>query len=330
MATGAAPVEHVIGREIAPEGGPDAEYREEPGGDFGHREAFREAVPGERAAAAVVPGDLDERRVAISIVEKVGIRHVAARFIALRVELVHAHQAIRRLVRQRTQEHRVDDGKDRRAPCDAESERDHGGGREAGLTSEQADAVTDVAAQIDEPAPRQPDRGRQRSKDLAPVPGAGAPRRARRRDVLAKLLIEIAGHLVAEAERHDGTEESARQPGRCHACLDERLRRSPDHILVCSDRAASSASTPASVTVKNRRARPPLSSARAPQVAFVLEPIERGVDRADGHGPFGALLDFAANLHAVRLGAQPCDGQQDNLFEFAQVLAAAHFVISTK
>ena len=52
-------------------------------------------------------------------------------------------------------------------------------------------------------------------------------------------------------------------------------------------------------------------------VAFVLESIQRSVERPDRQRPAGSALDFQPDGHAVRLVAEPQDGQQDDLLEFA-------------
>jgi hypothetical protein len=56
---------------------------------------------------------------------------------------------------------------------------------------------------------------------------------------------------------------------------------------------------------------------RRRDIPFVLESIQRSVQRANGQRPAGASLDLQANGHAVRLVAEPQNGQQDNLFELA-------------
>ena len=52
-------------------------------------------------------------------------------------------------------------------------------------------------------------------------------------------------------------------------------------------------------------------------VAFVLEPIQRAVERPDRQCPAGPALDLQPDRHAVRLVAEPEDGEQDDLLEFA-------------
>ena len=63
---------------------------------------------------------------------------------------------------------------------------------------------------------------------------------------------------------------------------------------------------------------------RRRDVAFVLEPIERSVQRADRQRASRSPLDVEPDRHAVGLVAEAQDGQQDDLFELAEMLAAGH------
>ncbi len=56
---------------------------------------------------------------------------------------------------------------------------------------------------------------------------------------------------------------------------------------------------------------------RRRDVAFVLEPIQRSVQRANRQRPAGPPLDLQADGHTVRLVAESQDGQEDDLFELA-------------
>ena len=49
-----------------------------------------------------------------------------------------------------------------------------------------------------------------------------------------------------------------------------------------------------------------------------LEAVEGRVDRAWGHDPPGAALDFGANRHAVGVLAEPDQREQQELFERAE------------
>src|SRR5205823_3602921 len=57
---------------------------------------------------------------------------------------------------------------------------------------------------------------------------------------------------------------------------------------------------------------------------FFFQPIEGAIKGPDGQRSFRALFDFAADWHAVGVVAQPKNGKQDDLLEFAEMLAAGH------
>lgn len=55
-------------------------------------------------------------------------------------------------------------------------------------------------------------------------------------------------------------------------------------------------------------------------MALRFEPVERGIQSADGHGAAGAKLDFLPDGNSVRCVAQAEDGEENNVFEFAEVI----------
>src|SRR5690606_26219927 len=57
---------------------------------------------------------------------------------------------------------------------------------------------------------------------------------------------------------------------------------------------------------------------------FVLEPIERRVERAGRGAPSGPLLNLFANRDAVSVIAEAHDREQNNLLELAEIRVAAH------
>src|SRR5262245_20666460 len=59
-------------------------------------------------------------------------------------------------------------------------------------------------------------------------------------------------------------------------------------------------------------------------VAFGFEPLQRRIHGADRNLPTRSFFDFTTNRHAVRIAAQPHDGEHHDLFERAEELSARH------
>ena len=134
---------------------------------------------------------LERRRSRAELVE-LGVRQ-AARAI-LRIACREAHHTLRRVDGQATQTDRVDDGEERGVDADAEAKGEHRVNGESRAAAQMADGVTQVAAQVLEPArtnahrgaglsraPRCPSRGaRPGAPRLVSCRGADTPPRAAR------------------------------------------------------------------------------------------------------------------------------------------------------
>jgi len=59
-------------------------------------------------------------------------------------------------------------------------------------------------------------------------------------------------------------------------------------------------------------------------IAFSLQAIERGIYGPDGNFTIGAQFDFLADGDAVGAVFQAQEGQNDDVFEFAEEVAVAH------
>lgn len=60
-------------------------------------------------------------------------------------------------------------------------------------------------------------------------------------------------------------------------------------------------------------------------VALGFEAIERGVGSSYGNFPLCARFDFTPNGYSISLIAKTQEGEQYNVFEFAEVVARRHF-----
>ena len=135
----------VLGAKAAPVRRRDAQRLEEVGGrdDAGdplHLAAVRAEVEERlRVGRHALEGLALACRVAV-----VRRRHDVAVLADARDAVPHDHQAIGFAVRQRPQQHRVDDAEDGRVDADAERQRRDGDEGEAGLAQQRADAVAEV------------------------------------------------------------------------------------------------------------------------------------------------------------------------------------------
>ena len=107
-------------------------------------EALRRARRGEVEALARVHREVLERRRLRLAVEVVRDRRARVVEAHLRVVVVHLHEPLAVVVRQRLEQQPVDDREDRRVRADAERERRDGGDEEPRLREQAAQAVADV------------------------------------------------------------------------------------------------------------------------------------------------------------------------------------------
>jgi hypothetical protein len=84
-------------------------------------QALRRALVGEVEAFAVIHGQIFERRSVLAPVEKVRNRRAGVLEIHLRIGVVDVDQALAVRIRQRPQQHAVDDAEDRAVRADAEA-----------------------------------------------------------------------------------------------------------------------------------------------------------------------------------------------------------------
>ena len=85
-----------------------------------------------RISAGAEPAEHVEARGLLLVVLQLGDRHQIERARAGRVHAVQRHEALAVRVRQRPQQHAVDDGEDRRGRADPDGKRDHCEQRDAG------------------------------------------------------------------------------------------------------------------------------------------------------------------------------------------------------
>ena len=127
----------------------DADGREEVGGDGGDIHSLDVAAVAEGAGRAdqLPPGggaDRFEGLAALLVVPEVPGRHRRQRLRADAEIDPEVHDPIRLAITERTQQHAVDDGEDRRRGADAESEREDGDGGETGSSSEHPQRVAQI------------------------------------------------------------------------------------------------------------------------------------------------------------------------------------------
>jgi len=121
---------------------------------------------------------------------------------AARADLAELDDAVGIRVRQRAQEHAVDDAEHRRAGADAERQREDGGRGEPGPLAQDARAVPEVGPQnLDEPEP--PDRAGVLlgQRDVPEAAQGGVPRLVGRQpcgDLLLGLELELGADLLVE------------------------------------------------------------------------------------------------------------------------------------
>ncbi len=91
-------------------------------------------------------------------------------------------------------------------------------------------------------------------------------------------------------------------------------------------RALRRASSPAAVTVKYRRARPPRTASGSPRrevtSRFGLEAFERRIERAAGEPAVAAVCEHLADRDRIRVVTALEDGEQDQLLQLTDVCGA--------
>ncbi len=129
--------------ETAAQSGLHSQQREEIGRDAGRQEPFGFPIAGEVVVGnAAQDGDVLEHRVLRLQVAMVGRRHRQP--VKLRRLSPERHEPLRLRERQRAQHDGIDDAENRRRGADAEREREHSHGREAGVLEQLAECVTKV------------------------------------------------------------------------------------------------------------------------------------------------------------------------------------------
>ena len=127
-------------------------------------------------------------------------------------------QPVRVAVRQRAQQHGIDDAEDRRRGADRDTDGEHDGDGKASIDGEPAHGVLDVAARILEPG----DRARLAVELLGPFDAAerepgGTSRRVRRHAAAPMLVFEereVRGDFTGEVVVGASRAQERRQPGR--------------------------------------------------------------------------------------------------------------------
>ncbi len=204
-------------------------------------------------AAPVGRHAVEQPRVALPVVEVCG-RHREApdpRERALWRQVEQPHEAIRLRVRQRAQQHGVDDAEDRGVDADAEREDDDDCDGERRRVRQRSEGVAHVGQNhrhvgIPRSGRREPDRvmsrrPRRAADRLAPEPSARCGRRCGRACV--KLFIEVAEHEFQPVAGQAAFQQPHRERGRGHYFAPS-LASSPPAIAVIARYACRNAASP--------------------------------------------------------------------------------------
>ena len=169
---------------------------------------------------------------------------------------------------------------------------------------------------------------------LSPIPASGEGNsrfRSQEREFL-KLLLGAIPLLYASREQ---TEEPVRDTRRLkEICLrrHEKLRIRPrpfGHTLECELGAVHRRRSLGCDTKKAFRTSTTLwrrVAAVGLDVPFRLQPIKGGIDSANGHLALGAEFDLLAHWNSICSLSQPQECQDNDVLEFAEVVADGHFL----
>jgi hypothetical protein len=202
------------GGEVAPDRRRDAEHPEEVPRHAHPADPFRLAVGHQRRTPRADERHVVERVAAVAPVEERQVADVAGR--SGRPPLADGDEAIGIRIRQRTEQHGIEDAEDRRVRADAEGERHERDRREAGRAPQQPRGVANVPPEVDQQARRTVRGRRQRRGGARPIGasdllghpraiGEGRQRPLERlglsdagRDEIRVLLGDVLRHLVGD------------------------------------------------------------------------------------------------------------------------------------